>query len=171
MYSELDRTWIRHFAGFSAIFLQAYPRLEAAITASQSIADGGSRPDSSGENMVKGYCYGFAAVSGAQSGVTPGGAAQNVTFAMPAQRGLIQIEASIATLDVMLGASEVNSGEAKVDPARETMRLRLEGRRLAYAMCRMLGMKRPRVNVFSASGDMVADATPYGLASDTSPIW
>ena len=40
-FSELDRTYIRRFVGFGAIFVQAEPRLENAITAVQSTADGG----------------------------------------------------------------------------------------------------------------------------------
>lgn len=170
-FNETDRTWIRHFAGFSAIFGQADPRLESAITAIQSVSDGGSRPDSSGENYIKACIYGQAGVTGGSTGVTIGGAAQNVTFNVPSVRGLIQIEANIAQLDAFMGATQADGGDTKVDAGRETIRLRLEGRRVAYAMCRMLGMKRPRVNVFSGSGDMNADANPYPFSGDDSPIW
>jgi len=46
-YLESDRVSVREYLGFSSLFLQADPRLESAITASQAIADGGTRPDNS----------------------------------------------------------------------------------------------------------------------------
>ena len=49
MFSEASRVKIRDALGFSAIFLQADPRLEAAVTSIQSISDGGVRPDNSSE--------------------------------------------------------------------------------------------------------------------------
>ncbi len=52
-YSESDRVKLRHYVGFGAIFLQADPRLESAISATQSIADGGTRPDASTETYIK----------------------------------------------------------------------------------------------------------------------
>lgn len=163
--SEVDRTWIRHFGGFGGIFGQADPRLEGAITAIQSVADGGSRPDSSGENYVKALLYGSAAGTGT-AGVTISGAAQNTTFATPAVRGLIQIESQIAQLDTFLGTTEAD--EVKLDSAREMIRLRMEGRRLVYSMCRMLGMTGPRVDVFS-SGVTTEDSDPFW--ADLSPWW
>lgn len=164
-FSELDRTWVRHYLGFSAIWLQAEPRLENAITACQSTADGGSRPDSSGENYIKAMVYGSAASTGT-AGVTIGGTAQNVTFTTPAIRGLIQIESQIAQIDILLGTSAVD--EVRVDGAREMIRLRVEGRRIVYALARMLGMRGPRVDVFS-SGTTTEDSDPF-WASD-SPNW
>lgn len=53
MFTESDRVQIRQFLGYAALFLQADPRLELAITTVQSIADGGSRPDSSTETQIK----------------------------------------------------------------------------------------------------------------------
>jgi hypothetical protein len=53
MFQEVDRVNLRHFLGFGSIFLQADPRLENAITAVQSVADGGTRPDSSTEAAIK----------------------------------------------------------------------------------------------------------------------
>lgn len=61
-FSESDRVAIRRYLGFAAIFLQADPRLESAITAVQSIADGGSRPDSSSETAIKGYLTDLASI-------------------------------------------------------------------------------------------------------------
>lgn len=162
MYSELDRTYVRKYVGFGAIFLQAEPRLENAITATQSVADGGARPDASTENYVKGIVYGTAAVTGSQSGVTPGPTSTTgVTFAQPALRGLLQIESNIARLDSFLGALSVDEDATRVDTFRETVRLRIEGRRLANQLARMLGMRGVRADVFSP-GTPITDDDPWG---------
>lgn len=50
-FVESDRVQIRHFLGFSALFQQADPRLENAITAVQGPPNG-TRPDSSTEAQV-----------------------------------------------------------------------------------------------------------------------
>lgn len=52
-WTETDRVQIRHYLGFSAIFLQADPRLELAITAVQQVSDGGARPDTSTEAYIR----------------------------------------------------------------------------------------------------------------------
>jgi hypothetical protein len=150
MYSELDRTYIRRWVGFGAIYLQAEPRLESAISATQSIADGGSRPDSSTENFVKSILWGSAATTGT-SGVTPGGTTQDIAFAMPFVRGLIQVESNIARLDAFVGAIKVDKDATEIDSGREVKRLRAEGRRLVHALTRMLGMKGPRADMFSSA--------------------
>jgi hypothetical protein len=54
-WKEADRTIIRSYLGFPALFLQADPRLEAAISAVQSEADGGVRPDNSTELQIRGW--------------------------------------------------------------------------------------------------------------------
>lgn len=160
-YSETDRTWIRRYCGFAAIFIQAEPRLENAIQATQSQADGGTRPDSSTENYIKGLIYGYAGVTSGSAGVTPGPTdTTGTTFNTPPMRGLLQIEANIANLDVFMGATSADSGEAEVDAARETARLRREGRRLCGQLARMLGMKGVRMDVFSA-GEVVLDSDPF----------
>ena len=168
-YTETDRTWIRHFGGWGAIFGQADPRLEVAISATQSLADGGTRPDSSGENLIKALIYGQAAIAGT-AGVTVGPASvASSTLATPAQRGLIQIEASIANQDVFLGASAVDGGDTKVDAAREMIRLRSDGRRLVYSMCLVLGLRGPRVDVFGTGKPTGTTAWPF--FSDESEVW
>lgn len=53
MFTESDRVSLRGYLGYSALFLQADPRLELAITTVQSIADGGTRPDSTTETAIK----------------------------------------------------------------------------------------------------------------------
>jgi hypothetical protein len=160
-YAELDKSWVRHFVGYGAVWIQAEPRLDNALIATQSVADGGGRPDSSTENYIKGLVYGTAAVAGSQTGVTPGPASTTgVTFAMPAARGLIQIEANIANQDVFLGALKADGGEVEIDPVREVKRLRMEGRRLAHGLARMLGMIGVRADVFSA-GQIIKNNDPF----------
>ena len=52
-FTESDRVKIRTYLCYPQLFLQADPRLESAISAVQSIADGGTRPDDSAELYVK----------------------------------------------------------------------------------------------------------------------
>lgn len=52
-FVEADRVKIRTAMGAGAVYVNQYPRLEAAITAVQSVADGGSRPDDSTELAIK----------------------------------------------------------------------------------------------------------------------
>ncbi len=52
-WTEADRVKIRNALGFGAIFLQAYPMLENAITSVQAISDGGTRPDNSTELFAR----------------------------------------------------------------------------------------------------------------------
>jgi hypothetical protein len=158
-YSEVDRSWIRHFVGFGAIYLQAEPRLENAITATQSLADLGSRPDSSTENYIKGVLYGTAA-AGTVVGVAPGPTSTTgLAFVTPGVRGLIQLEANIANQDVFLGSSEAD-GDIKIDPVREVRRLRSEGRVKSHALARMMGMRGVRADMFSAS-PVITDDDPF----------
>lgn len=151
-YVEQDRVYLRAFLGFGGIFLQADPRLENAITASQSQADGGSRPDSSTENFIKARIYGQAAVVGPP--------------AIPALRGLLQIEANIASLDGQAGARR--AGKVDLDSFREMIRLRREGRRMAASIAYQLGMRGVRADVFSAA-PVITDDDPFATAS--SPFW
>jgi len=52
-FTEADRVLIRQYVGWSAIFLQAQPLLESAITTIQSVAEGGVRADNSTELLVR----------------------------------------------------------------------------------------------------------------------
>jgi hypothetical protein len=61
-FSEADRVQIRRYLGFPAIYVTADPRLESAITAVQSVADGGSRPNNTTELAVQGYLAKLATV-------------------------------------------------------------------------------------------------------------
>ena len=46
---------MRHYLGFGALFHQADPRLENALSAVQSSADGGTRPDDSTEKQIRNW--------------------------------------------------------------------------------------------------------------------
>jgi hypothetical protein len=46
---------VRRWLGAPAIYHQADPRLETALTSIQSAADGGTRPDNSTETAIRGY--------------------------------------------------------------------------------------------------------------------
>ena len=127
MFSELDRSYIRKFLRYSAIFLQGDPRLESAVTATQSVADGGSRPDSNSENQIKGLIYGVAA-SGSGA-VTLSGTAQNTAFAIPARKGLLNIYSAIDGLIPISYVLEADN-EAKIDPARGRAILKVMARDL-----------------------------------------
>lgn len=163
-YAEVDYVWVRHFVGYGAVWIQAEPRLDNALKATQSVADGGGRPDASTENYIKGLIYGTAAVTGTQTGVVPGAVSTTgVVFATPAARGLITIESTIAQQDVFLGAMKADGGEVEIDPAREMKRLRMEGRRLCHALARMLGMKGVRADVFSSS-PIILDSDPFSFS-------
>jgi hypothetical protein len=162
MHAEQDRVQYRHFVGYGAIFMQAEPRLENAITATQSVADGGARPDSSTENYIKGLVYGTVAQIGAAAGVTPGPSVQNVQFAMPASIGLLAIEAQCSSMWGFTFAAEAD-GEAKIDTYRGMIQLRAEGRRLCHALARMLGMKGVRADVFSP-GTPIKDDDPFSYS-------
>lgn len=52
-FTEAERVQIRRYLGFSAIYLQAEPRLENAITAVQAVAEGGTRPDNTTELAIR----------------------------------------------------------------------------------------------------------------------
>ena len=145
-FAESDRVYIRHFLGFPALFLQADPRLEAAVTAVQALPQG-ARPDSSTENAIKGLIYGVAAVTTGAAGVPPGGAVQAGPFNTPAVSGLIQVEASLDLQSTFLGAQQADGGEVVIDPVRECARLKAEGRRLVNGLARHLGTS-PRRDIF-----------------------
>jgi hypothetical protein len=153
MFSETDRVYMRRFLGTGSTFLTAWPLLESAMTAVQSVSDGGARPDSSTENEIKGILYGTASVTGT-TGVTPGGTSTTgQTWTTPAVRGLLAIEASIAGQDPFLGVQQVGKGAVTLNPLLETHRLRSEGRRLANRLAYMLGMRRVIRDVFSGASD------------------
>lgn len=159
-YSELDRTYIRRYIGYGAVYVQSEPRLETAITSTQSIADGGSRPDSSVENYVKGLVYGTAAVVG--PAVTPGGTTQNLAFSQPTVGGLLGIEQNLQAMwGFTFAAGKLD--DSTIDTARGAAQLRKEGRRLCHALARILGMRGVRADIFSAS-PVISDEDPFAYS-------
>lgn len=158
--SESDRVFIRKYVGFSSLFTQRDPRLESAIRSIQSLADGGSQPDSSSENEMKALLYGSAAITGAAGVVLGPSPIDSSTLAQPARRGLIQIDAQIAKMDIYLGSTEVGKGAVKADAAREALRLRGEGRRLAGQLAQMLDTFIRR-DAFTAGEALPAGAPAY----------
>lgn len=55
MFTEAERVKVRRWLGYPPLFLQQNPRLESAMTAVQSEADGGARPDDASEVAIRGY--------------------------------------------------------------------------------------------------------------------
>ena len=161
-FSELDRTLIRHFVGYGAIFLQAEPRLENAIQACQSQTDNGARPDSNTENYIKSLIYGAAAQTG--SPVTLGPTTQSTTFAMPPTLGLLQIEQQISNLWPIAFIQSADNRDAVLDIPRAVALLRKEGRRLAHSLARMLGMRGVRADIFS-SAPVIVDDEPFAYGN------
>jgi len=107
-FSEGDRVQIRTYLGFGSLYLQADPRLENAITAIQSVADGGTRPTNDAELAAKAILV-----------------------------DLHDIDVRIKALRDQQAATEV-VGELRLDAAREQARLRSEGRIYIHRLARML---------------------------------
>jgi hypothetical protein len=121
-YAESDRVQIRQYLGYSAIFLQADPRLESAITASLAVADGGTRPDNSTQTLVLGIVTKLQAT-----------------------------DTAIDALDALQGGTSVDGGDVEVDAARELARLRSKGRQYVYRLARIFDTE-PIADVFGAGG-------------------
>lgn len=117
-FSERDRVDIRLYLGFGSLYLQLDPRLENAITAVQSVADGGTRPSSDTENQVKDIIL-----------------------------ELKDIDERIIALRDQQAATEL-VGEVRLDAARETSRLRAEGRIYVHRLARIFDTL-PRGDAFS----------------------
>lgn len=61
-FTEAERVQIRRWLGVPAIFVQAEPRLETAITTVQAVSEGGSRPDNTTELAIRGYLAQLATI-------------------------------------------------------------------------------------------------------------
>lgn len=61
-WTEADRATIQSYLGFPALFLQADPRLEAAMTAVLAVVDNGTRPDNSTELQIRGWLAQLASI-------------------------------------------------------------------------------------------------------------
>ncbi len=132
-FAESDRVQIRHFLGFSAIFLQADPRLENAILSVQAVTDpGGTRPDNSTELQIKALIVDL----------------QSIETKLKALWDQAQVSAA---------------GKVALDVFRGRMMLCSEGRRLVNGLCRALGTHPRADIFSSASltpaGDAFADIT------------
>lgn len=145
-FKESERVQIRKWVGFAAIFQQADPRLENAISAVQSIADGGTRP-----NPPSG------------SGLTVSESEELIRCTLAE---LVKVETRIEKIRNFTFASEVD--EVKVDPARGLLILYMEGRRLVGTICDVLST-RPRRDVFSAPGEQ--GEGPYPFFVGRQPQW
>lgn len=62
-FSEIHRVQIRRWLGYSTLNFATDTSLESVITAIQSIADGGSKPDNSSELAVLSYLTSLAALN------------------------------------------------------------------------------------------------------------
>lgn len=63
-FTEFQRDQIRSYLGFPRLYISANPFLESAITAIQTISEGGSSPDASIENAVIAAIARVAAIDG-----------------------------------------------------------------------------------------------------------
>tara|TARA_B100001123_G_scaffold393807_1_gene474067 strand:- start:2475 stop:2870 length:396 start_codon:yes stop_codon:yes gene_type:complete len=61
-FTESDRVKIREYLGTSRLFEDYDPRVESAITAIQSTADGGAAPDDSSELRIREYLASLEAI-------------------------------------------------------------------------------------------------------------
>ena len=60
-WTEAERATIRQYLGYGTLYTQTFSMLEQAISHVQSIADGGARPDSTTETLVRGILTKIAA--------------------------------------------------------------------------------------------------------------
>jgi hypothetical protein len=108
-YTEANRVQIRKYLGAGSVYLQLFPKLENAITATQSIADGGVRPDNSTETEVLSY-------------VTK----------------LQTIEVRLEELQIQMAVTQAGKDEVTLNNAQGVSLLRKEGRRMVGVISRML---------------------------------
>jgi len=119
-YTESDRVQIRHFMGAGTVFLQLFPKLENAITATQSTADGGTRPDSSTE-----------------------------TYAKTIITDLQAVETKLKALHCQVQVVEANQKEIVLNVAQGIFLLKSEGRRMVGNLSRVLACA-PLYDAFSS---------------------
>jgi hypothetical protein len=108
-YTEADRVQIRHFMGAGTTFLQLFPKLENAITVTQSVVDGGTRPDNSTELYLKSVITDLQAV-----------------------------ESKLKDLHIQVQVVEANQKEIVLNVAQGVYLLRSEGRRMVGNLSRLL---------------------------------
>ncbi len=118
-FAESDRVQFRKYVGADALYLQADPRVERAITAIQAVTDGGTRPDNSTEVEAKAILAKLQA-----------------------------IDLAIDNMANFVGATHAED-DTQIDAAREQARLRQNGRMYAGRLAIMIGMEGVRKDVFS----------------------
>jgi len=91
-FTEADRVQIRKYLGFAAIYLQAEPLLENAITAVQAVTDpGGTRPDNSTELEIKSIIVKLQAVDAKLDEIDCLGTAQTGKIIIDPVRGQMAV--------------------------------------------------------------------------------
>lgn len=125
-WAEADRVQIRMYLGYSDQFLQADPRLESAITNSQSLSDGGTRPNPS-----------------------PSAAETQARAIIVLLQG---IDTSLNNLANYAGAVAADGDVTKVDAARETARLQGLGRMYVHRLARIFDTL-PITDIYGAAPD------------------
>lgn len=119
-FSESDKVEIRKYMGAGSLYKQLFPKLENAIIAVQSVADGGSQVDSSTENSIKSYLTKLAT-----------------------------IELKLEALQCQVQVVEAGADEIKLNVAQGVSLLRSEGRRMIAAISRTLACA-PTYDFFSS---------------------
>ncbi len=133
-FSETNKVQIRKYMGAGSIYLQLFPKLENAITAVQSTADGGTRPDSSTENEVKSYLTKLATV-----------------------------ESNLEALQCQMQVVQAGKDEVTLNVAQGVRLLRSEGRRMIGTISRILACA-PVWDFFSAQQPSADDFyNPYTI--------
>ena len=131
-FVESDRVKIRAYLGAGAVLQQLFPKLENAITAVQSTADGGTQTDSSTENYIL-------------SIITK----------------LETLETKIEALHCQVQVMEANQKEVVLDAARGLYALKQEGRRYIGILSRTLSCA-PLYDYFSGQVPSASDFADIG---------
>ena len=134
-WTEYQRASVRRWLGYGALYLQADPRLETAMTTVLAVSDGGTRPDSSTQQMI----IGWLTLLDGQPGAGSAPAAASIEGQW------------LATLPVMFVGSADN-GSAKTDAIRGLFGLFKVGRLYVRNICFALGFTAPLHDIFSSSG-------------------
>lgn len=149
-FLEADRVQVRYFLGWANIFLQADPRMEAALSTIQAV-----------QNMQAAAAFGYNPGTvtpdpAAVGGTRPDSSAENQVKFVVSQ--LIAIDAAIINLATMQGAAQV--GEIRVDPVKEDRRLRNVGRMLVGRLAKLIDTE-PRSDVFASGSSGDSPATNF----------
>ncbi len=117
-YTNAQLNTIYTYIGFN-FYTQFDPEIKSTIINTQSIADGGTQPDSTLQLQVLSVCANLAAID------------QNLV--------------NLSNLDYIVESSK----GSKIDPARGDFLLRRQGRALIKQLCIILGIKGTRQDYYS----------------------